>query len=142
MPQPETLCFLPGLLCDAALWRRQMAPLGGCFDCRFVDLNQDDGMADMAAWVIESMPARFALVGFSMGGFVAFEVLRQAFERNYRLALVDTRASPDSPETLEARRALLDLTTRGGFSAVTEALLPAYLHESRLADDALTSDGG
>lgn len=140
MAQPETLCFLPGLLCDAALWRHQMAALEGRFACRFVDLSGHDSMAGMAARVIESTPNQFALAGFSMGGYVAFEILRQAPERVSRLALVDTRASPDSPETREARRALLDLATHEDFAAVTETLLPAYVHESRPADGALTGE--
>src|SRR5438067_9629504 len=39
---------------------------------------------------------RFALAGFSMGGYVALEVVRRAGDRIAGLALVDTRADPDT----------------------------------------------
>ena len=136
--QASTLCLLPGLLCDAALWRQQIEALKGLADCQVADLSRDDSLAGMAARALADLPPRFAQAGFSMGGFLAFEILRQAPERVARLALLDTRASPDDAADLRRGRALLDLATSGPFRAVTEALLPLYLHESRLAETALT----
>lgn len=134
MSDPVPLCFLSGLLCDAALWRHQLAALEG----RVADLTQDDSLAAMAARVLEGLPPRADLVGFSMGGYLAFEILRRAPERVRRLALIDTRATPDSPAALARRRELLDMTAQEPFRAVTNRLLPLYLHASRLAEEALT----
>ena len=45
-----------------------------------------------------------------MGGYVAFEILRRALERVERLALIDTQATPDSPESIARRRGLIEQT--------------------------------
>ncbi len=140
MSQPATLCLLSGLLCDAALWRHQVAALGDGWNCRIPALTEDDSLAAMAARVLEAMPGRFALAGFSMGGYLTFEILRQAPERITRLALIDSRATPDSPADRQRRRDLLARAAAGPFRAVTEALLPRYLHESRLSDSTLTGE--
>ena len=91
------LVLLPGLLCDAALWRAQLEGLRDVADMQVADLTQADTMADMAANVLGRAPARFALAGLSMGGYLAFELLRQAPTRIARMALLDTSARADTP---------------------------------------------
>ena len=80
----------------------------------------------------------FVLTGLSMGGYVALEVMRQAPERVSRLALLDTKASPDEPEVEARRRGLIELAQKGAFKGVTPRLLPLLVHPSRLEDEALT----
>lgn len=70
---------------------------------------------------------RFALAGFSMGGYVAFEVARQAQDRVLGLALVDTRAEPDSEEARKGRRATLEKVRAQGIQPVVDAMLPKML---------------
>lgn len=89
------LALLPGALCDAALWRHQIAGLGDLADVRVGDLTRDDTIAAMAARVLSSLPPRFALAGISLGGYVALEIMRQAPERVTRLALLDVSARPE-----------------------------------------------
>jgi pimeloyl-ACP methyl ester carboxylesterase len=84
------------------------------------------------------MPARFALAGLSMGGYVALEIMARAPERVIRLALLDTRAQADVPEESKRRRGLIELAEMGQFKGVTPRLLPLFLHEARLDDAALT----
>lgn len=133
---PLALC--PGLLLDSRLWQHQIAALSDIADCRVPDLSQDDSGAVMARRVLEMMPERFALCGLSMGGYVAFEVMRQSPERVTHLALLDTRAGLDAPETAARRRGLMELAGKGQFKGVTPRLLPMLLHEPHLADQGLT----
>ena len=49
-------------------------------------------MAAMAEAALAAAPASFALAGFSMGGYVSFEILRRAPQKVKRLALIDTQA--------------------------------------------------
>ena len=137
MSGTESLALLPGLLCDEALWGAQVKALGALADCRVADFTSQDSVAAMAASVLESMPARFALAGLSMGGYVALEVMRQAPERVTRLALLDTKARPDTAEQTERRHALIALAEKGRFKGVTPRLLPLLIHEDRLAEEAL-----
>lgn len=129
------LLFLPGLLCDARLWRDQAAALSDIADPLIADLTLDDSMAAMAARILATAPERFALAALSMGGYVAFEILRQAPERVARLALIDTAASPDSPKRAAARRMGLASLKSGRFLGVTNRLLPQLIHERHLHGD-------
>jgi len=136
---PKTpLVLLPGLLCDAALWRGQVAGLADVADAAVADLTRDDSLAAMARRVLQAAPPKFALAGLSMGGYCAFEVMRQAPERVTRLALLDTSARTDAPEQISRRRGLIELAEKGEFKGVTPRLLPLFIHPDRLNDKALT----
>ena len=68
-----------------------------------------------------------------MGGYVALEVMRQAPERIERLALLNTHARPDSPESTQNRERLMALAAKD-FPAVIDALMPKLLLEKHLDD--------
>ena len=140
MSERTALALLPGLLCDKALWQHQIAPLADLADCRVAELTSQDSVAAMARSVLEAMPERFALAGLSMGGYVAFEIMRQAPERIVRLALIDTKARPDTSDETSRRRGLIELARKGNFKGVTPRLLPLFIHEARLEDEALTGE--
>jgi pimeloyl-ACP methyl ester carboxylesterase len=59
---------------------------------------------------------------------VALEIMRQAPERVWRLALFDTSARPDTAEQSRRRRGLMALTRPGQFRGVTPRLLPSLVH--------------
>ena len=136
---PVPLVLLPGLLCDAALWRPQVEALADVADCQVADLTRDDSMAAFAERVLAGAPPRFALAGLSMGGYVAQEVVRRAPERVMRLALLDTSARADTEEQSARRRGLIELARKGNFKGVTPRLLPLLIHADRLADEPLTT---
>jgi pimeloyl-ACP methyl ester carboxylesterase len=134
------LLLLPGLLCDDRLWQPQVDALSEIAEIVIADMTQDDTLASMAARAVDAMPAEFALAGLSMGGYAAFEIMRQAPERVTRLALLDTGARADTPEQTTRRKDLIALADRGEFKAVSPRLLPLFVHESRLDDGPLISD--
>jgi pimeloyl-ACP methyl ester carboxylesterase len=91
-------------------------------------LTGQDSVAALAATVLAHAPARFALAGLSMGGYVAFEMLRQAPERVTRLCLVDTSARPDTDEQRQRRTALVKLARMGKFRGMSPRLLATQVH--------------
>ena len=91
------LALLPGLLLDGALWRAQVDGLADIADCRIADLTAAESVAGMAASVLAAMPARFALCGLSMGGYVALEIMRQAPQRVAALALAGQPRANGAP---------------------------------------------
>lgn len=128
-----TLLFLPGLLCDARLWRDQVAALAGTHRCVVAELGQDDSLDAMAERALAAAPAGpLALCGLSMGGYVAMAIMRRAPGRVARLALFDTSARPDTPEQTRRRRALLALSESGMFRGVAPRLLPQLLAPAHL----------
>ncbi|MFP9139040.1 alpha/beta fold hydrolase [Devosia sp. XGJD_8] len=115
------LLLLPGLICDERLWRDVIAGL----DARSIvaDLRQDDSIGAMAQRARAAAPARFALAGLSMGGYVAFEIMRQAPERVTHLALLDTSARADDDARKETRRKGIEMVGQGKFIGVSRGLL-------------------
>ena len=137
MPR-TSLVLLPGLLNTRRVFEQQIEALSDLADCFVPELWHHDTMGAMAETALAMAPPSFALVGFSMGGYVAFEILRRAPARVERLALVDTQAAPDSVDATKRRRALLDQTKIGRFRGVQRTLLPQLVH-SRHLDDAAVS---
>lgn len=133
------LLLLPGLLCDAALWTHQIETLADVADIVVPDLTQDDTAAAAVRRLLASAPDEFALAGLSMGGYLAFEVLRQAPDRVTRLALLNTSARPDPQEKARMREEMMRLADVGEFKGVTPRLLPKLLHPDRLEDAPLTA---
>ena len=135
MPQSlSPLLLLPGLLCDAALWRAQVEQLSDIAAVSVPDLTLDDSVEDMAERILSVAPHRFSLAALSMGGYVAFEILRRAPERVERLALISTSASPDTPERAQERKDGLNSLRLGRFVGVTQRLLPQLIHPDRISD--------
>lgn len=134
------LFLLPGLLCDAALWRAQAGALADLAEVTVADFTTQDSMAAMAASVLDAAPARFAVAGLSMGGYVAHEIMRRAPERVTHLALLDTSARADTDEQRSRRRGLIELANKGEFKGITPRLLPLFLHPDRLDDAPLVDD--
>lgn len=128
------IVFLPGLLCDQALWAHQSQHLADTADIMVGDLTRDDSISAMAERILEEAPDTFALAGLSMGGYVAQEIMRQEPERVERLALIDTQARADSAEQVKTRQGLIKLATMGKFKGVTPRLLPNLVHKDRLED--------
>jgi len=120
------------------LWQPQILALGGQITPFVADLTQQDTIRGLASAVLAKAPPRFALAGLSMGGYVAFEIMRQAPERVLKLCLVDTAARPDTAEQQERRRGLIMLSKSGKFKGITPRLLPQLVHPSRMQDVALT----
>ena len=103
----------------------------------------DDSMAAIAARILASAPPRFGLVGLSMGGYISFEIMRQAPQRIARLALLDTMALPDTPEASSARRTQMALAESGTPRAGgRRAVGRGWCTPGRQGDRALRALGG
>jgi pimeloyl-ACP methyl ester carboxylesterase len=137
-----TVMFLPGLLCDRAVWEPQIAALSQRYDCLVADYGNADSLTAMARSALESAPPRFSLVGHSMGGRVALELMRNAAQRIARLALLDTGYQP-RPEgeagEAEARKRyrLLDIARSQGMRAMGREWVQGMVHPERLQDRGL-----
>jgi pimeloyl-ACP methyl ester carboxylesterase len=134
MTLPTPLLLLPGLLCDAAVW----APLASCRSGVVVEYGRADSITAMAeAALAVAPPGRFAVAGHSMGGRVAFELLRLAPARVAGLALLDTGCHPQAAGEAGAqeragRLALLDLARQQGMRAMARQWALGMVHPRRV----------
>lgn len=133
------LVLVPGLNCSARVYGPQLPALWQFGPVQIADHRREDSMAAIATAILDQAPSRFALAGFSMGGYIALEILRQARERILKLALIDTAAAADRPEQTEKRLRAIALTQEGKAAEREEALWPLLVHESRLNDEAVRS---
>jgi pimeloyl-ACP methyl ester carboxylesterase len=137
MREPLPTVLIPGLLCTPRLYAEQIPALWQLGPVTIANHTRDDSMSGIARSVLSSAPPRFALVGLSMGGYVAFEILRQAPERVAKLALLDTTARPDTPEQTEQRRRQIEMARDGRFQGIAQLLFPRFVAAARHGDRAL-----
>lgn len=131
------LLLVPGLLCSARLYAPQIAALWPFGPVTVADHRRDDKVAAIAARILADSPPRFALAGLSLGGYIAFAMLRQAPERIAKLALLDTSARPDTAEQSARRENFIAMAEAGELTEVVDTLTRVYLHRNRHNDDAL-----
>lgn len=136
----QTLVLIPGTLNDENLWRDQVNALSDIADCIVPDITQDDTIGAMAVSVFAEVASpSFALAGFSLGGFVAQEMLRQQPERVERLAMINTTYLPDTPEQAKQRRMVTDMARLPGhFIGIGNQMLKSYLHPSHWLNNEMT----
>ncbi len=140
MPHTKAnLVLIPGLLCTPDLWRAQVDGLSDIANVKVADHTRADSIAEIARMILEEAPPRFALGGLSMGGYVCFEIWRQAPDRVEKLLLSDTSPHADSLEQITRRKDFMALARRGKFKGITPQLLPTLLHKDSLKNEALKS---
>ena len=133
----ETILFVPGLNCTGEVFAPQIAALSPVWRCVVADHSHGATIPEIAAHILARAPERFALAGFSLGGYIAFEMFRQASARITRLALLDTQATPETEAARERRLELLVMVQDGRFAEAEQAHWPDVVHPSRYGDVAL-----
>ena len=134
MRQAVPVVLVPGLNCSARLYADQVPALWRFGPVQIADHTRDERMDGIAARILAAAPPRFALVGLSMGGYIAFEIMRQAPERVAGLALLDTGARADTPEQSERRRRQIELAQGGRFMEIPDLLFPLLVDRKRHGD--------
>jgi len=129
--------LIPGLMATPRLYADQLTALWRLGPVMVADHRRADSMAGIAASILANAPQRFRLLGLSMGGYIAFEIMRQASERVTALALLDTSARPDAPEQTQARQEQIALARERSMAIVATALYPRLVHPDRVRDDEL-----
>jgi pimeloyl-ACP methyl ester carboxylesterase len=99
--------------------------------------QRHDSVAEIAKRVVDAAPPQFGLVGLSMGGYIAFEIMRQAADRVTRLALLDTTANPDTAEQTLRRQDQVALAQRGHLDDVIDLLFPHFVRKACWDDEPL-----
>jgi pimeloyl-ACP methyl ester carboxylesterase len=117
-----TVLFLHALPLDERMWEPQQAAFPDAVTPRLY--GRGASMEGWARSILDEVEGDFAVVGASMGGYCALEVVRQAPERVRGLALVGSRVDADSPERREGRARTLGLIRSGGAEALWEDMRP------------------
>jgi pimeloyl-ACP methyl ester carboxylesterase len=129
--------LVPGLNCSARLYAEQIPALWRFGPVMVADYTRDASIAAIAGQILANAPPVFALVGLSLGGYIAFEIMRQAPQRVGRLALLDTSARPDTAELTARRQAPMARARAGKLIEVADESFVFFVHPNRYGDVAL-----
>lgn len=124
--------LLPAMQCTPLLFAAQLPLLWKYGAVMVADTTRADDIRTLAAQVLAQAPPVFRLLGLSMGGYLAFEIYRQAPQRVQGLVLCNTSARADTPDKARQRQRLLRLAELRGFVPHFDPALVA----PALADDA------
>ncbi len=131
MDHTMPILLVPGLVSSSRIYAPVVPALWRLGPVTVANHIRDDNMGAIARRILAEAPPRFALAGHSMGGYIAFEIMRQAPERVLRLALINTQARPDTPEATARRRGQVARAQAGEFRAILDELFPGFVHPSR-----------
>ncbi|HEX6133798.1 MAG TPA: alpha/beta fold hydrolase [Longimicrobiales bacterium] len=139
----DVLVLIHGFPFSSAVWRPQLeyapagwriiAPdlrgFGGSGGAAGSRIGMDEYADDVAA-LLHHLGVRSAVFcGHSMGGYIAFALLRRAAALVRGLILSDTRASPDSPEARQGRLKNAKHILAHGTAALVDAMVPRLLSQ-------------
>ena len=137
-----TLLLIHAFPLNARMWEPQLALAANGWRVIVPQLRgMDGGSTDQAATsmdehagdivdLLDALHVEDAVVGgLSMGGYVAFALVRHAARYIRGLVLADTRPQADTPEGVEGRRKMLALVREKGPAAVADEMIPKLLGE-------------
>jgi pimeloyl-ACP methyl ester carboxylesterase len=140
MTQATPLLLLPGLMNDERVWTPLLNALDAGRHVLVAPTHWHANVEASARDAIAAMPAGpFAVAGFSLGGYVALEVCRQARGRIAGVGLLDTGGRADSDEAKQARVRMVQAMGSGAatLSQVAAGFAARVVHPSRLQDPQL-----
>ena len=131
------ILLVPGFMADETLWNDMLPALTRFAPIVHADLRHDTSVEAMARRVLETAPPTFLLVGFSMGGYVARAIARQAPERVRALVLIATSTRPDTPALQRRKGAIGAAAPSIAFSGLSRTAVATSLHPRQRGNDAM-----
>ncbi|MCJ2067258.1 alpha/beta hydrolase [Methylobacterium sp. J-030] len=131
------IVLIPGFMADASLWDGIVQDVGILGPLVYGDLSRATSIREMAQHVLDDAPEHFSLIGFSMGGYVAREIVRIAPERVTALVLVATSARADTVEQARRKASAVRLMDPTRFTGFSRSGVLSSLHPDRAGDEAM-----
>lgn len=140
-PEAGTLLCLHAFPLNARMWEPQLSLAQAGWRVvapHWRGLQDADSPAEsfdvMAESVVDLLGAlaisRAVVCGVSMGGYLAFALLRRAPQLVRALVLCDTRAEADAPQARDGRLRMLATLSEKGVAAVADEMIPRLLGET------------
>ena len=124
------LVCLGGTLCDDRLYEPLLTYLGNLHTI-WNPTNQTS-VEDAARALLETLPDPVVVIGFSLGGFVALEALRQSPERVLGVVLISGNAFPDDEGNSAGRRVDVETGRSSGLAELIQSRAESLVSSSCL----------
>lgn len=137
----KNLVLLPALMADTRLYSAQVEAFNSLSlnIQSFVNKNYNN-IQEFAKHVIDNTPDEFTLIGTSMGGYVAMEIMRQNPKKIKKLCLIGTNYRADSENKRVERLNIiqeLQNTEDSNFIGINNKTIASYIYEITPKKDAL-----
>jgi pimeloyl-ACP methyl ester carboxylesterase len=124
----KSMILIPGMMCDARLFSPQVEHLSDQYDIHIPKLVGQNTINGFAKSILKDTSDSFALLGLSMGGIIAMEILRIAPERVDRIALLDTNPLAEKDEIKQRRFPQIEAVQHGRLTDIMrDEMKPNYL---------------
>lgn len=132
------ILLIPGFMLDHTLWDALIEPLRPYGPVLHADLRHDSTLEGMAARALDAAPhGPLIVIGFSLGGYVARELVRMAPERVAALVLVATSSRADTAALARSKGAIAHADASLSFSGLSRRAVATSLHPRERDNDAL-----
>jgi len=126
--------LVPGFMTDGDLWRDMADDLAAIGPIVYADLGDGDTIEAMARHAASSCPSPCVLVGFSMGGYIAREMVRLVPDKVAALVLIATSARADTPQQTQRKANASRTVSASSYRGLSTPAIKASL-ASRHAND-------
>ena len=135
----EALIMLPGMMCDERLFAPQISAFKNDYEIIVPRLDRPVSILGMAQRILNEIKApTFNLLGLSMGGIVAMNMIGVSPERVSRLALLDTNHKADDAGRFFLRNRQIEDVISGKLRhVITTEMKPIYLAKANCKNQAL-----
>jgi len=131
------LILLPGLLSDHHVFHHQLQHLSDIVDMQVIQLNDVNSPAAMTDKILQTAPKHFALLGHSIGGWVAMRLMKIAPERVTKLCLLNTSARGIDSTELKSRQTILARASKGEFQSIATEIADRFVFNPSVKEAAL-----
>ncbi|MGR9348723.1 alpha/beta fold hydrolase (plasmid) [Rhizobium leguminosarum] len=122
------IVLVPGFMATKSLWDDVISDLEKIGPITHANLCDGTSIRDIAQRAITHAPESFALIGFSMGGYMAREIARIASSRVEALVLIATSARADTPEQIIRKASASEQLRVSRFAGLSRATILQSLH--------------
>lgn len=129
--------LVPGFMTDADLWSDMAGDLAAIGPAVHADLGDGDTIEAMARHAVISCPSPCVLVGFSMGGYIAREMVRLASDKVAALVLIATSARADTPQQTQRKANASRTVSASSYRGLSTPAIKASLASQHANDQPL-----
>lgn len=128
------IVLVPGFMLDETLWDEVVAAFPPERPVIRASLQGQATMEEVVTRIGDAAPPRFVIVGFSMGGYVARDVVQRFPDRCAGLILIATSLRLDTPAQLASKQAALGALAGGDYRGVSRQSIRRSLHPAHASD--------
>lgn len=127
----KDIVFISGALATPVFWHYQAAYFKKKARLHYVDVLNSSSVSEMAEQFSKTAPAKFIVIAFSMGGYVALELFRHIPHQIEKLVLINSLAGTISEKARAERNRSLALIDKGKFDFLISLIFKNSIYDKK-----------